>query len=412
MRRWRRLAVLALAGVAVAVSVTVLAARASHPDPKKAAAALVKSLHGEGATKIAHRNGALWVGISKNDEGRSHHRFWVYRWAGNEWTRVGDVAWTGWGDSRWPTAESLTGSRDPDFAVAGCGAADTICLSVVSDIGGRWHLVPFEYGDGRAIVVNGVPQGHFVLTQVDACGCAGGPTTSMYERYARGVFRPAYGPVKHPRCSKSDLEETAGVGSVATLQFDHFACAADWALAVGTGAGYDGPVVGLFNRQFGRPNSWRMISLDNGLSLPTASEIYDLPPVLLISLERKLGPSFTPILRATQLVVRLRNAHRSLWTAGLARAKDALWLVEVDRKPRRRFSAEVYRWGGSHWVAAGTIGNDDRLRAFSWGWFVALPGSPGVAFGWATSDWPNPTPAPPGKFVITNAGGRWHVANR
>ena len=47
-------------------------------------------------------------------------------------------------------------------------------MSVVSDIGGRWHAVPFEYGYGRTLEVNGVPAGKLVQTEVNACGCAGG----------------------------------------------------------------------------------------------------------------------------------------------------------------------------------------------------------------------------------------------
>src|SRR5207249_7880601 len=113
---------------------------------------------------------------------RGETRVRVYRWSDGAWKLRAIVA-GGLGPNQWINAVSLTGSHDPDFAILGCGAADTICLSVVSDVGGRWHAVPFEYGYGEALEVNGLPVGHLVETKVNACACAGGPSTSMYERY-------------------------------------------------------------------------------------------------------------------------------------------------------------------------------------------------------------------------------------
>src|SRR5439155_27112620 len=132
--------------------------------------------------------------------------------------------------------------------VAGCGAGDTNCLSVVSDVGGHWHAVSFEYGYGRALEVNGVPMGHLVHTEVNACGCAGGPSTWMYERYHAGVFQPADPPTRASVCSPSLLASVADRWQIKVLHFDRVACAAGWALAVGTGAGFADRVVALFDR--------------------------------------------------------------------------------------------------------------------------------------------------------------------
>lgn len=411
MRHRRRIAAIGFVVIGIVATTTAVAARSNGSDPKSAAAALVKSLRPDGATKIAYRNGGLWLGLGSSSP-PNRERFRIYRWDAHAWSLVGDVRWRGFGNSPWPIAVSLTGSKDPDFAAQGCGAGDMNCLSIVSDIGGRWHVVPFEYGLGRALVVNGLPKGSVVSTEFDACGCAGGPTTWMYERYSGGMFRPGAGPRPTPRCSRVDLEATAGVGAVATLQFDRVACAGGWALAAGTGAGYDGPVVGLFNRSAIHPSRWRLITLDNGLSLPTASGIYDLPPALLIALERKLGPSFNPIADATRLVDRLRHSGRRLRSSGLVRVGNTLWLAAIDDPRHAAFSAEIYRWEGSRWVVAGRIAHDRRLQSFTSGWFVSIPTSDGVALGYANSSGPNPAPAPLGKFAITNAGGRWHVAPR
>lgn len=410
MSRWRLVAVLALAGAIVAV--TALAARSSSADPKKAAVALARSLRGSG-TKVVSRNGALWLGISK-DYKPNRHRFRIYRWNGSAWTRVGNLVWRSRWDTPWPSAVSLTGSHDPDFATEGCGAGDNNCMSVISDIGGRWHLVPFEYGSGRTTEVNGLPSGRFVLTEFDACGCAMGPTTWMYERYVRGMFRPSAGPAPRPRCSRVDLEGALGVGAVPTLQFDHVACAGSWALAAGTGNRYDGPVVGLFNRNWalrgrGRLGTWRLITLDNGLSLPMDTRLYDLPPALLLQLERKLGKPFAPIVAATRLATRQGAGLQNL---GLIRAQGAFRIVEIDHPHHEPFSAVIYRWNGSRWAVAGRIATDQRLVNFRWGWFVSVPSANGIVLELHSSSGPNPRPAPPGKFVITNAGGAWHVAPR
>jgi hypothetical protein len=412
----RRIVVVALVAVAAVLTTTALAGGSKQADPRKAAAVLVRSLRRSchtcgsfGVTKLIHRDGALWLGVATADE-PNRERARIFRWDGGQWRRVAEVRWGGWGATQWPRAVSLTGSHDPDFAIQGCGAADTNCLSVVSDVGGHWHVVPFEYGYGRARVVNGVAQTRGVSTEVDACSCAGGPSTFLYERYARGEFRPITGPGKGPTCARVPLEVAAGAGDVTTFQFDRFACVADWALAVGTGVGYAGPVVGLFNRSAVHPGQWRLMALDNGLSVPTAPTIYDLPPSLLVALERRLGPSFKPIVGATRLVGHLQHRYHGNQSSGLVRAGDGLWLVAVGRI-RHVYSAAIYRWNARWWTLAGTVSHARRLAELRGAWFVSVPTRHGVAFARAGSDWVGAAQSR-SKVVLTNAGGRWHVALR
>jgi hypothetical protein len=108
----------------------------------------------------------------------------VYRWTTRGWTEQGTVR--GWfgpvGECCGILAESLTGSSDPDFALTGGGAADTNWLAVVSDAGGQWHAVPFNYGYSDTTVVNGEPKGRGIMTWVDATSAAFGPTTSLCSR--------------------------------------------------------------------------------------------------------------------------------------------------------------------------------------------------------------------------------------
>lgn len=176
---------------------------------------------------------------------------WVYRWSANGWAEQGTVqGWMGpvMGGCCAVAAAALTGSGDPDFSIGSGGAADTNWLAVASNVGGRWHLVPFEYGYSSTTVVNGLPRGRGVATMVDATSSAAGPTTWLYERYQGGAFRPAPPLGGAPPCTASALEAAADPEGMylPIMAFSKFACADGWAVALGTGAGYTGPVVGLF----------------------------------------------------------------------------------------------------------------------------------------------------------------------
>ena len=95
------------------------------------------------------------------------------------------------------TVASLTGPPGPDFVVRSFGA-DTNWLSVVSDVGGTWHAVPFDYGYGPTVAIDAAGvHGHLVETEADGCGCATGPETYTWEIYRDGAFRPT-GPRGRP----------------------------------------------------------------------------------------------------------------------------------------------------------------------------------------------------------------------
>jgi hypothetical protein len=136
---------------------------------------------------------------------------WIYRWSAGGWVEQSAV--DGWlgpiGGCCGIGAVSLTGSQDPDFALAGGGAADTNWLAIVSDVGGRWHLVPFDYGYSGTTVVNGEPAGRGVYTEVDASSSAGGPTTELFESYQDGAFRPASPPGASAPCNLMALQIAA-----------------------------------------------------------------------------------------------------------------------------------------------------------------------------------------------------------
>jgi hypothetical protein len=268
------------------------------------------------------------------------------------------------------------------------------------------------------VEVNGFPVGHRVQTEVDACGCAGGPNTWTWEAYQSGAFRPANAPGRVPGCSPSKLTGIADFWEVQVLHFDRAACADGWALAIGTGAGFTGPIVGLFDRGY-RPGEWQLLTLDNGNALPAAPAIYDLPLPLLVSLAAHLGSSLAAPIDAAQLVARLQSRYGFSWAQqnGIVSAGGADWVIAVV--PARRASngyspfpaaAIIYRWDGHTWSTDGRIAKLPESLNVDWngGWFVGSSPTASasvVTFGLADS-------LSPTKDVITNRGGSWHVASR
>jgi hypothetical protein len=310
---------------------------------------------------------------------------------------------------------ALTGTGEPDFAIQGCGAGDNNCLSVVSHAGGRWHLVPFEYGYGRSFEVNGVPSHHLVSTEVDACGCAGRPSTWMFERYRNGVFRPTAPPRRPGGCNTATFQSLAYGWQVKVLEFDQVAYAEGWAVAVGTGAGYSGKLVGLFIRN-GKGWSWRLLTIDNGNALPAAPSIYDLPVSLLRVLTARIGNTLVAEEAAADLIARLQLQYRFSWPLqeGIVDAGGSRWLIAVVPAGRAKHTydagpvgAVIYRWSGRTWVRDGHIPHIPLGMNLGYydGWFVSAPtaGRSAVAFRVAGSDM---------RYVLTNHGGYWHVARR
>ena len=420
--------VLAAGTAALLLSGTLPGAARRRPDPRKAAAALVARMHPArtrargctfAANKVVSRRGRLWLAVGSTcyPKNNVRTRVRIFRWSGGSWRLNGSV--TGpLGPSQWLRAASLTGSRDPDFAVQGCGAGDTNCLSVVSDVGGRWHAVPFEYGYGRSLEVNGVPVGHLVQTEVDACGCAGGPSTWTYERYAHGVFLPTNAPGRKPGCRGSIFEAIADPWQTKVLRFSRVGCAAGWALAVGDGAGFTGSAVGLFERG-SDGHRWHLLTLDNGNALPAAPAIYDLPLSLLTRLAAPAGRTLAPHVAAARLIARLQSRYHFDWAQqnGIVEAGGRRWLIAVlpagraanDYSPPPA-GAVIYRWDGRRWLVDGRLPRIRHRLNVDWfgGWFISVPAprAPAVAFelvGGAMDDAHS-------TGSITNAGGNWHVA--
>jgi hypothetical protein len=279
---------------------------------------------------------------------------------------------------------------------------------MVSDVSGHWRLVPFEYGYSDTTVVNGSPAAHGVYTEVDASSSAAGPTTSMFETYQGGAFRPALPPGPSAPCSLFALQTAADPGELAVLELSKFACADGWALALGSGAGFTGQVVGLF--ETGK-SSWDVVELDNGNSLGSDPAIYDIPLSLLDQLAAGLGPQLRPAL-ATASLIAAPAMGGYLYLNGVIVADGAEWFIgekPVGSAATPGADATVYRWSGTTWVEQGQVDRVPKslnyFQAPSGGWFeaVSFPGSTGPAFMMAGQS----TAA---AAVLTNAGGTWHAA--
>lgn len=343
---------------------------------------------------------------------------WVYRWSASGWSKQGTVE--GWMGPIFGccgiSPVFLTGSHDPDFAVTGGGAADTNWLSIASDIGGHWHLVPFDYGFTDTTVVNGLPTSKGVQTEIDASGAAGGPTTWLFETYREGAFRPANPPGSLPSCGLQGLQAAADAGRAGSVEFTGSACADGWAIAVGD----SGQVVGLFDADSyhaSRDNAakWGVVELDNGASLGSDPGIYDIPLSLLRRLAARFGPALQPEIAIAPLIA---TDAMTGWpyVSGVVSGGGAQWFIA--EKPTGDASnpgadATVYSWSGSAWQRQGVVDNIPASLSYydlsgipiSFGHFeavdVAGATDPGFILEGGRSSHPD---------VLTDAGGSWHSA--
>ncbi|MGD0439200.1 MAG: hypothetical protein ABSB52_01110 [Acidimicrobiales bacterium] len=219
----------------------------------------------------------------------------VFAWNGTSWSRTGTVNIGYFGqledapEGGGLVPEALTGLSAPDFALNGIGA-DTHWFAVISDIGGRWRGVPFDWvGKPTVAVSGGNVQGSLVEGELDACGCASGPESSIWYRYsqARREFVPTDPPGLPAPCSAAAAHQTV---TVADITFDRVACVDGWAIGAGTETSHLKVVV-LMEQQ---GTTWQAVNLADApvlgrrlLSRLTAE--YLVPPDVLDEIVTGLG---------------------------------------------------------------------------------------------------------------------------
>lgn len=333
----------------------------------------------------------------------------VYKWSPSGWKQQGIV--DGWmgpvGGCCRIEAESYTGSNDPDFSIGSGGAADTNWFAIVSDIGGHWHLVPFDYGYTLTTVVNAMAGKGGVETMVDACSCASGPTTLLFETYMNGAFRPANPPGPQPKCSLGSLQDAADPGAF-NVTLSDFACADGWALATGTGIGYSGPVVGLFQATPGSDSGdWRTVELDNGISLGSYPGIYDIPLTVLRHLANHFGAMLQPELATADLVTSPAMIGYT-YVGGVLTVNGVHWYVAerpTGNEQNPGADATIYRWSGATWIPQGEVRDLPNSLVTTVGAFqsIAIPGTADPGFVLQPTN-------PAAQDVLTDLGGKWHYA--
>jgi hypothetical protein len=277
----------------------------------------------------------------------------------------------------------------------------------VSETGGKWHQVLFDYGYTDTPVVNSYAiKDHGVLTAVDACSCATGPTTELFETYRDGVFRPAPPPGRSPRCSLAAFREAVGYRDREPPFFSKFDCADGWALAVGSEAGSPAQVVGLFAA---RGSRWSLIKLDSGESLGSDPWTYDLPLSLLEQLAGTLGPSLRPAVATGELIAEPATIGPA-YTGDVMTADGTEWFVAetaTGSEDAPGANALIYRWSGSEWAKVGEV---DQVPV-SLNFFQSAQPLTFVAVSVSGSTDPNFTVSTaPTAAVLTDLGGVWHVA--
>lgn len=365
------------------------------------------------ASAVVHAGGGEWLaaGYSPGASGPGI-ALSIYRWGRGAWARQGGPVvmpsgqLAGGGSV---TAASLTGSTGPDFVVSSFGA-DTNWLSVVSDAGGTWHAVPFDYGYGPTIAIDAAGvHGHLVETETDGCGCAAGPETYTWEIYAGGTFHPTAPPGPAPTCGPDALASAADPAGLLDLAFTRASCADGWALGTGTAPGYANGFVGLFEQQ---RNSWQPVNIDDGTALGRDPLIYDIPLTLLDRIGSALGPQVARSVAIGAVYRGLDAAGSStLWTvSGEILFHDKSWLLAVGQPARggNTLSINVYRWSGTTWSEQAAVHHvpdgGSLVGTGQWCGVVPTTGSSAPTFvlrglypSWSAK--------------VSSVGGAWHVTS-
>ncbi|MGO9657616.1 MAG: hypothetical protein ACLP7F_04545 [Acidimicrobiales bacterium] len=310
----------------------------------------------------------------------------IYRWGQDGWTLQGrpigmpSGQLAGGGSI---TVASLTGPPGPDFVVRSFGA-DTNWLSVVSDVGGTWHAVPFDYGYGPTVAIDAAGvHGHLVETEADGCGCATGPETYTWEIYRDGAFRPTGPPGPAPACSPPALASAADPAGLLGLAFTAASCADGWALGTGDGPGYANGFVALFEQQRGE---WQTVNIDDGTALGHYPEIYDVPLTLLDRLGSRIGPRVAASVGIGSVYRGLEvTGSSTLWTmSGAIAFQGTDWLLAAGEPLNggNRLSVYVYRWSGGMWAEQASFRRvpDEGALVGTGEWYGVAPGSPGPTF--------------------------------
>jgi hypothetical protein len=143
---------------------------------------------------------------------------------------------------------SITQSRDPDVILRTTGA-DYGWFSLISDVGGNWHLLRFDYSTEPTIAIDALGvRGHFVIAETDTCefSCAQGPETYAWYRFNGTMFVPTQPPGTPAPCSPQLITSVVRVDGAKDVSITRVDCKDGW--AIGAGNGEHGRASGAFEQ--------------------------------------------------------------------------------------------------------------------------------------------------------------------
>jgi hypothetical protein len=253
-------------------------------------------------SSVAHKGGTSWFAVAVGLQlriYRSHDDQWVIDGVADlpaEFPPPGEFGGT-------LGSTSITDSAAPDFTVLAYGA-DTAWFAIAARTGGSWHTVPFDdqYASRHEFTFAYGAEDGLIHGAFNACGCAPGPTTDQWYRFAGGVFVATGPPGEAAVCSAKAL---ARANHWPPLSYDplvrdvgvavdpvRFACADGWAVAA------DVPDVAVYEQHGPNVNSqsghdWLRVGFGTPHVVGTTIE-YAMPRSLLDKLGAAIGVRFPP----------------------------------------------------------------------------------------------------------------------
>jgi hypothetical protein len=244
---------------------------------------------------VVWKGGRAWLAVLVDDDLR------IYHWQQRSWLLDGNVKLPPGFPGPQPSggelsSTSLTGGTAPDFTAHFTGA-DTLWFAFAARLEGRWRIVPFDDQFGHRdpyTFAYGATQGR-IQGIFDWCGCAQGPTTFQWYRFARTVFVPTAPPGPSPACSVTALSSASHWPTIADdplvrhvarpFRYVRFACDVGWALAT------DGREVAVYEQ---RSVHWLRVGVGTPRLLSTRTE-FALPRSVLDRLATRIGVHFPPM---------------------------------------------------------------------------------------------------------------------
>lgn len=227
-------------------------ATASYPSRSAIFQEFGKTYH---VTPILRYGAGQWVLIARQPNRSTTLVVKIFQLVDSRWSLVGNVTLRkvgyffdgGKSSLNELRLASLTGGADPDFVVNTTGA-DTRWFSLLSNVGGKWHALSFDYGSRPTTGIDALGiQGHYVIGETDTCefSCAGGPETYAWLRFDGSQFAPTAPPGPSPPCDSTVMTGVVRADGSHDVTIRRVACEDGW--AVGEGVGRHGTAVGVFD---------------------------------------------------------------------------------------------------------------------------------------------------------------------